>query len=66
MMVKLKISRKFFIFLNRITLNDLFEAEPTQLQVSKEITEDFYLKLSKMIPKRLLGRWFLPFLLKMF
>ena len=30
----------------------------------KEITDDFYLKLSKMIGRRLLGRWFLPMPIK--
>ena len=45
-------------------MDDLFEAEPTQTQVSKEITDDFYLKLSKMIGRRLLGRWFLPLPIK--
>ena len=50
--------RKSFSILNGITLDDLFEAEPTQTQVSKEITDDFYLKLAKMIGYRLLGRWF--------
>ena len=45
-------------------MDDLFEAEPTQTQVSKEITDDFYLKLSKMIFKRLMGRLFLPIPIK--
>ena len=56
--------QKIFNFLNNITLDDLFEAEPTQTQVSKEITDDFYLKLAKMIGFRLLGRWFLPIPIK--
>ena len=56
--------RKIFDMLNGITMDDLFEAEPTQTQVSKEITDDFYLKLSKMIGRRLLGRWFLPLPIK--
>ena len=51
---------KIFDILNKITLDDLFEAEPTQNQVSKEITEDFYLKLSKMILNRIGYRIFLP------
>lgn len=51
---------KIIDILNSITLNDLAETEPTQTQVSKEITDDFYLKLSKMIGRRLLGRWFMP------
>ena len=55
---------KIFNILNNITLDDLFEAEPTQTQVSKEITDDFYLKLTKMILRRLLGRWFLPIPIK--
>jgi len=56
--------QKIFNILNGITLDDLFEAEPTQTQVSKEITDDFYLNLSKMIARRLLGRWFLPLPIK--
>ena len=56
--------RKIFSILSGITLDDLFEAEPTQTQVSKEITDDFYLKLAKMIGYRLLGRWFLPLRIK--
>ena len=56
--------QKIFDILNGITMDDLFEAEPTQTQVSKEITDDFYLKLSKMIGRRLLGRWFLPWSIK--
>ena len=56
--------QKIFDILNGITIDDLFEAEPTQTQVSKEITDDFYLKLSKMIVRRLLGRWFLPLPIK--
>ena len=55
---------KIFDILRGITLDDLFEAEPTQTQVSKEITDDFYLKLSKMIIKRLMGRLFLPIPIK--
>lgn len=56
--------QKIFKILNGITIDDLFEAEPTQTQVSKEITDDFYLKLAKMIGRRLLGRWFLPLPIK--
>ena len=52
--------QKIFSFLNEITIDDLFEAEPTQTQVSKEISDDFYLKLSNMVFKRFLGRLFLP------
>ena len=55
---------KIFDILRGIALDDLFEAEPTQTQVSKEITDDFYLKLSKMIFKRLMGRLFLPIPIK--
>ena len=55
-----KNKEKIFNILDSITLNDLFEAEPTQLQVSRNITEDFILKLSKMITRRILGRLFLP------
>ena len=55
---------KIFNILKGITLDDLFEAEPTQTQVSKEISEDFYLKLSKMIFKRAIMRIFLPIPIK--
>ena len=55
---------KIFDILDSIGLDDLFETEATQLQVSKEITEDFILKLAKMISRRLLGRLFLPFRIK--
>ena len=41
--------KKIFDILRNITLDDLFEAEPTQTQVSKEITDDFIFKLSKMV-----------------
>ena len=51
---------KIFDILDSITLNDLFEAEPTQLQISKEITDDFILKLAKMFGRRLFGRIFYP------
>ena len=51
---------KILSILDNITIDDLFEAEPTQTQVSKEITDDFYLKLVKMISRRLFGRWFFP------
>ena len=51
---------KIFDILDSITLNDLFEAEPTQLQISKEITDDFILKLVKMFGRRLFGRIFYP------
>ena len=56
--------QKIFEILNSFTMDDLVEAEPTQTQVSKEITDDFYLKLAKMIGRRLLGRWFLPLPIK--
>lgn len=52
--------QKIFDILNKITLDDLFEAEPTQTQVSKEITDDFYYKLMGMVANRFLGRLFLP------
>ena len=55
---------KIFNLLDGITLDDLFEDEPTQNQISREITDDFYLKLTKMIGFRLLGRWFLPIPIK--
>lgn len=56
--------QKVFNILDGITLDDLVEGEPTQTQVSREITDDFYLKLSKMISRRLIGRWFLPMPIK--
>ena len=52
--------QKIFNILDGITLDDLFEAEPTQAQSSREITDDFYLKLSKMILHRFVYRIFLP------
>ena len=52
--------QKIFDILDSITLDDLFEAEPTQTQVSKEISEDFYLKLAKMIMHRGVYKLFLP------
>ena len=52
--------QKIFNILDSITLDDLFEAEPTQAQSSREITDDFYLKLSKMIVHRFIYRIFLP------
>ena len=52
--------QKIFNILNGITLDDLFEAEPTQAQNSKEITDDFYLKLSKMVFNRFAYKIFLP------
>ena len=59
-----KNKKKIFSILNKITIDDLFEAEPTQIQVSKEISDDFYLKLSSMIFKRFMGRLFLPMPIK--
>ena len=56
--------QKIFDILRGITLDDLIEAEPTQAQVSKEISEDFYLKLAKMLGYRLFGRIFFPIRLK--
>lgn len=53
-----------FNILDGITLEDLFEAEPTQAQSSKEITDDFYLKLSKMLFYRVVERIFLPIPIK--
>ena len=52
--------QKIFNILDSITLDDLFEAEPTQAQSSREITDEFYLKLSKMIVHRFIYRIFLP------
>lgn len=51
---------KIFDILNNITIDDLFEGEPTQAQLSREITDDFLLKLSKMVLGRLLGNIFYP------
>ncbi len=55
---------KIFNILNSITMDDLVEAEPSQLQVSKEITEEFIFKLFKMIGNRIFGRIFLPIRIK--
>ena len=52
--------QKIFAILDGITLDDLFEAEPVQTQISKEISEDFYMKLTKMILNRIGYRLFLP------
>ena len=52
--------QKIFDFLDKVTLDDLFEAEPTQIQNSNEITGDFYLKLTKMIFNRGIYKLFLP------
>lgn len=52
--------QKIFNILNGITLDDLVEAEPTQTQISKEISDDFYLKLAKMVGNRLVEKWFVP------
>ena len=52
--------QKIFDILDGIAIDDLFEAEPTQIQVSNEITGDFYLKLAKMIFNRGFYRLFLP------
>ena len=57
---------KIFDILDSITLDDLFEGEPTQLQISKEITDDFILKLVKMFGRRLFGRIFYPIPLRRF
>ena len=55
-----KSKEKIFEILNGITMDDLVEAEPTQSQISREINDDFYLKLTKMISRRLLGKILLP------
>ena len=55
---------KIFNILDSITMDDLVEDEPTQLQVSKEITEEFIFKLIKMIGNRFFGRIFLPIRIK--
>ena len=51
---------KIFNILDGITLDDLFEAEPTQAQTSREISEDFYMKLTRMITNRGVYKLFLP------
>ncbi len=51
---------KIFDILDKIGLDDLFEAEPTQIQISKEISEDFYKKITKMILNRGIYKLFLP------
>lgn len=56
----LKHKQQIFEILNGITMDDLFDGEATQAQISKEISDDFYLKLSKMVGQRLFERWFLP------
>lgn len=52
--------QKILTILDNIGLNDLFEVEPTQLQKSKEITDDFYLKIAKMFFNRISYKIFLP------
>ena len=52
--------QRIFDILDKITIDDLFEAEPTQIQASNEITSDFYLKLTKMIFRRGIFKLFLP------
>ena len=48
--------QKIFNILNSITMDDLVEGEASQLQISREITDDFILKLTKMFTYRRLGR----------
>ena len=60
----IKNKSKIFDILNKITLDDLFECEATQKQISKEITDDFILKLAKMLGRRFFGRIFFPIRLK--
>ena len=55
---------KIFDILNSITLDDLVEGEATQLQISREITDDFIFKLAKMFGMRILGRLFVPIRIK--
>ena len=55
---------KILDILDSITLDDLFEAEPTQTQVSREITDNFILKISKMVARRMIGRLLFPIPLK--
>ena len=56
--------QKIFNILNSITMDDLVEGEASQLQISREITDDFILKLTKMFARRLFGRIFFPIRLK--
>ena len=56
--------QKIFDILNSITMDDLVEGEATQLQISREITDDFILKLTKIFVRRILGRIFLPIRIK--
>ncbi|MBO6110607.1 MAG: heavy metal translocating P-type ATPase [Methanobrevibacter sp.] len=56
--------QKIFNILNSITMDDLVEGEASQLQISREITDDFILKLTKMFTYRLFGRIFFPIRLK--
>ena len=52
--------QKIFDILDNISINNLFNAEPSQIQTSKEISENFYLKLTKMIFNRGIHKIFLP------
>ena len=56
--------QKIFDILNSITMDDLVEGEATQLQISREITDDFIFKLTKIFVRRILGRIFLPIRIK--
>ena len=52
--------QKILDIVDGITIDDLFEAEPTQVQDSNEITGNFYLKLTKMLLHRGVYKIFLP------
>ena len=52
--------QKIFDILDSITIDDLYEAEPTQIQNSNEITGNFYLRLTKMVLRRGVYKLFLP------
>ena len=56
----IKNKQKIFDILDNISINNLFKAEPSQIQTSKEISENFYLKLTKMIFNRGIHKIFLP------
>ena len=56
----IKNKQKIFDILDNISINNLFKAEPSQIQTSKEISENFYLKLTKMIFNRSIHKIFLP------
>lgn len=50
--------------LNNITINDLYDGEPTIKNEVKELTNNFILKLSKKFIKRIIMQTFLPIRIK--